>query len=98
MEVADDEVVWDMADVCLRDSQRTTCCEDLESNVVFLLQRWVHHSWDHLVSHSSSLLSSDPEGNSKLRARSGVTATSKFPPLQFKFQLMFLGRWIPSVY
>lgn len=97
MEVADDEVVLDMVDVCLRDSQRTSCCEDLESNVVFLLQRWVHHSWDHLVSHSSSLLSSDPEGNSKLRARSDVTATSKFPPLQFKFQFMFLGRWIPSV-
>lgn len=39
MAVADDEVVLDMADVCLRDSQRTSCCDDLESNVVFLLQR-----------------------------------------------------------
>jgi len=35
VEVADDEVVLDMAGICLRDSQRASCCEDLESNVVF---------------------------------------------------------------
>jgi hypothetical protein len=39
VEVADDEVVLDMADICLRYSQRTSCCEDLESNVVFFVAK-----------------------------------------------------------
>lgn len=37
VEVADDEVVLDMADICLRDSQRASCCEDLESNVIYFI-------------------------------------------------------------